>query len=193
MPLPIRSFFHEPTHSVTYLVWDEPSRRAAVIDAVLDYDAARARTATTFVDRVVAAVESEGLTLDWILETHVHADHVTAARALKDKCGGRLVASAGIETVQRMFKDVFSLDDLTPDGSQFDRLVADGERLPLGEITIEAMATPGHTPAFVSYRIGDAVFVGDTLLMPDYGTARADFPGGDPAARYRSIRRLLSL
>jgi glyoxylase-like metal-dependent hydrolase (beta-lactamase superfamily II) len=193
MPLRIRSFFHESTHSVTYLTWDERSRRAAAIDAVLDYDAVGARTSTTSVDRVVAAIVSEGLTLDWILETHAHADHVTAAQSLKDRIGGSTVIAAGIETVQRMFKDIFALDDLAPDGSQFDRLVADGERLPLGELSIEALETPGHTPAFVSYRIGDAVFVGDTVLMPDYGTARADFPGGDAATLYRSIRRLLSL
>jgi glyoxylase-like metal-dependent hydrolase (beta-lactamase superfamily II) len=193
MALQIRSFFHEPTHSVTYLVWDGASRRAGVIDAVLDYDAAAARTSTTFVDHVVDTIVREGLTLDWILETHAHADHVTAAQVLKDKAGGLVVIGAGIEGVQRTFKDIFALDDLVPDGSQFDRLVIDGEHLPLGDLTIEVLATPGHTPSFSSYKIDDAVFVGDTLLMPDYGTARADFPGGDAATLYRSIRRLLSL
>ena len=193
MPLQIRAFFHEPTHSVSYLIWDSESRRAAVIDAVLDYDGAEARTSTAFVDGIVTAIGDEGLTLYWILETHAHADHMTAARVLKDKAGGAIVIGAGIEAVQRTFKDIFALDDLVPDGSQFDRLVADGERLPLGKLSIEALATPGHTPAFTSYKIEDAVFVGDTLLMPDYGTARADFPGGDAATLYHSIRRLLSL
>jgi glyoxylase-like metal-dependent hydrolase (beta-lactamase superfamily II) len=189
----IRSFFHEPTHSVAYLVWDPASRRAAAIDTVLDYDAAGARISSTFVDGIARAIKGERLTLDWILDTHVHADHVTAARVLKNKVGGETVIGAGVEAVQRTFKALFALDDLIPDGSQFDRLIADGERLPLGDLAIEAIATPGHTPAFVSYKIGDAVFVGDTLLMPDYGTARADFPGGDAATLYRSIRRLLAL
>jgi glyoxylase-like metal-dependent hydrolase (beta-lactamase superfamily II) len=189
----IRSFFHEPTHSVAYLVWDAASRRAAAIDTVLDYDAAGARFSSAFVDGIAAAIRHERLELDWILDTHVHADHVTAARVLKNKAGGRTVIGAGVEAVQRTFKTLFALDDLDADGSQFDRLIADGERLPLGELTIEAIATPGHTPAFVSYRIGDAVFIGDTLLMPDYGTARTDFPGGDAATLYRSIQRLLAL
>jgi glyoxylase-like metal-dependent hydrolase (beta-lactamase superfamily II) len=193
MPLRIRSFFHEPTHSVAYLVWDERSRRAAVIDVILDYDAAEARTSTTFLERVISVIQSEDLTLDWILETHTHADHVTAAQMLKEKVGGQVVIAAGTEGVQRMFKEAFDLEDVVPDGSQFDRLVGDGERLPLGDLSIEALATPGHTPAFVSYRIEDAVFVGDTLLMPDYGTARADFPGGDAATLHRSIRKLLAL
>jgi glyoxylase-like metal-dependent hydrolase (beta-lactamase superfamily II) len=189
----IRSFFHEPTHSVAYLVWDEASRRAAAIDTVLDYDAAGARIASRFIDGICTAIKTERLALDWILDTHVHADHVTAARVLKNKIGGRTVIGAGVEAVQRTFKTMFALDDLDPDGSQFDYLIEDGEGLPLGALTIEAIATPGHTPAFVSYKIGDAVFVGDTLLMPDYGTARTDFPGGDAATLYRSIQRLLAL
>lgn len=193
MALQIRSFFHEPTHSVSYLVWDSQRRRAAVIDPVLDYDAAEARTATAFVERIIDAIRVERLSLDWILETHAHADHVTAAQTLKERAGGRTVAAAGIDAVQRTFKDIFDLDDLQTDGSQYDRLVGDGDRLALGSLTIEAMETPGHTPAFVSFKIEDAVFVGDTLLMPDYGTARADFPGGDAATLYRSIRRLLTL
>jgi glyoxylase-like metal-dependent hydrolase (beta-lactamase superfamily II) len=160
---------------------------------VLDYDGASARTATTFVDRIASAVAEERLTVDWILETHAHADHMSGAHVLKERFGAPVVIGAGTESVQRLFKDVFELDDLVPDGSQFDRLVGDGDALPLGNLAIEAIETPGHTPAFVSYRIADAVFVGDTLLMPDYGTARADFPGGDAATLFRSIRRLLDL
>ncbi|MGE5537603.1 MAG: MBL fold metallo-hydrolase [Gemmatimonas sp.] len=193
MALQIRAFFHQPTNSVSYLVWDGDTRRAAVIDAVLDYDGPSARVSTGFVDGIAAAIEAERLTLDWVLETHTHADHMSGAHVLHERFGAPVVIGAGTDAVQRVFKDIYDLDDLTADGSAFDRLIGDGERLPLGGLAIEALTTPGHTPAFVSYRIADAVFVGDTLLMPDYGTARADFPGGDAAALYRSIRRLLAL
>jgi glyoxylase-like metal-dependent hydrolase (beta-lactamase superfamily II) len=193
MSVQVRGFFHEPTHSVAYLIWDGATRRAAIIDSVLDYEAAGAKTATRFLDTIVKAVGDERLAVDWILDTHIHADHMTGAHVLKERLGASVVIGAGAETVQRTFKDIFGLDDLVADGSQFDRLVADGERLPLGTLAIEAIATPGHTPGFVSYRVEDAVFVGDTLLMPDYGTARADFPGGDATALYRSIRTLLAL
>jgi glyoxylase-like metal-dependent hydrolase (beta-lactamase superfamily II) len=193
MSLSIRAFFHEPTHSVAYLVWDGDTRRAAIIDSVLDYDGAAGKTSTTFVDTIAKAVTDERLQVDWLLETHIHADHMAGIHALQEKVGGKTAIGAGIEQVQRTFKDIFGLDDLTPDGSQFDRLLGDGERIPLGNLAIEAIATPGHTPGFLSYRVENAVFVGDTLLMPDYGTARADFPGGDASVLYRSIHRLFRL
>ena len=191
--LQVRSFFHEPTSSVTHLVWDDATRRAAVIDPVLDYDGAAARTATTFIDGVLKEAAALNLTIEWVLETHAHADHLSAAAVVKERTGAATVIGAGISTVQTVFKDIFDAVDLVPDGSAFDRLVREGDRLPLGTLAIEVLETPGHTPACVSYRIADAVFVGDTLLMPDYGTARADFPGGDAATLYRSIRRLLAL
>jgi glyoxylase-like metal-dependent hydrolase (beta-lactamase superfamily II) len=174
-------------------VWDGDTRRAAIIDSVLDYDGAAAKTSTAFVDTIAEAVTDERLQVDWLLETHIHADHMAGIHALQEKVGGKTAIGAGIEQVQRTFKDIFDLDDVTPDGSQFDRLLADGERLPLGNLAIEAIATPGHTPGFTSYLIDGAVFVGDTLLMPDYGTARADFPGGDATLLYRSIHRLFQL
>lgn len=189
----IRSFFHEPTFTVTYLVWDEASRRAAVIDSVLDFDPKSGRTGTKSAQAVLDAIAEEGVTVDWLLETHAHADHLSAAPFLKAATGAPVVIGEHIKTVQNVFKRVFNLDDVVPDGRVFDRLVKDGESLPLGSLKIEVLHTPGHTPADVSYRVGDAVFVGDTLFMPDYGTARADFPGGDARTLYRSIRKLLAL
>ena len=189
----IRSFFHEPTFTVTYLVWDEASRRAAVIDSVLDFDQKSGRTGTKSAQAVLDAIAEEGVTVDWLLETHAHADHLSAAPFLKAATGAPVVIGEHIKTVQNVFKRVFNLDDVVPDGRVFDRLVKDGESLPLGSLKIEVLHTPGHTPADVSYRVGDAVFVGDTLFMPDYGTARADFPGGDARTLYRSIRKLLAL
>jgi glyoxylase-like metal-dependent hydrolase (beta-lactamase superfamily II) len=189
----IRAFFHEPTFTVSYLVWDPASKRAAIIDSVLDFDQASGRTGTASAQAIVDAVRTEGRHVEWILETHAHADHLSAAPFLKQATGAPIVIGDHIKTVQATFKQVFNLDDVTPDGRPFDRLVQDGERLPLGELEIEVIYTPGHTPACVSYRLGDAVFVGDTLFMPDYGTARCDFPGGDAHALYRSIRRILEL
>ncbi len=193
MSLQISAHFHEPTNTVSYLVWDSATNRAAVIDPVLDFDAKSGRTGTQSIDALLAEASKRGLSIDWTLETHAHADHLSAAPLVRQRSGARSVIGADITKVQKVFKPIFDAGDLTPDGSAFDLLLQDGESLPLGSLRIEAMATPGHTPACMSYRIEDAVFVGDTLFMPDYGTARCDFPGGDAATLYRSIQRLLSL
>jgi glyoxylase-like metal-dependent hydrolase (beta-lactamase superfamily II) len=189
----VTCFFHEPTFTATYLVADPASGAAAIIDSVLDYDAASGRTRTTAADQVLAAVEARGLKIAWILETHVHADHLSAAQHLKRATGAPIGIGAGVALVQKAFRPLFGAWDLVPDGSQFDRLFDDGDTVALGRLVVEAIHTPGHTPACVTYRIGDAIFVGDTLFMPDYGSARCDFPGGDPATLYRSVRRLLAL
>ena len=189
----IEAFFDEPTFTVTYLLSDPASGRAAIIDPVHDYDPKSGRLSTGSADRLLERLATGGLTLDWILETHAHADHLTAAAYLRKKTGARVAIGEHIRDVQQIFAKVFNATDVSPDGRAFDRLVKDGERLPLGDLGIEVMHLPGHTPADVAYRVGDAVFVGDTIFMPDYGTARTDFPGGDAATLYRSIRRLLSL
>lgn len=193
MSLNIRAFFDEPTFTVSYLVWDAATRKAAIIDPVLDYDPKAGRTSTTSAEALLSAVRQADLKLDWILETHAHADHLSAGAWLRERTGARIVIGEHITQVQKTFKALFNAGHQSIDGSDFDRLVKDGEHLPLGNLSIEVIHTPGHTPACVSYRIEDAVFVGDTLFMPDYGTARADFPGGDARTLYRSIRRLLSL
>ncbi len=194
-PDPAVAGFHDAaTGTVSYVVADTEARCCAIIDPVLDYDPHAARTRTEAADRLVEFVRSRGLTLLWIFETHAHADHLSAAQYLKAALGGKVVIGERIREVQTRLGALFNLgDDFATDGSQFDRLVLDHEQLALGGLDVEVMATPGHTPACVSYRIGDAVFVGDTLFMPDAGTARADFPGGDARQLYRSIRRLLSL
>ncbi len=189
----IQSFFDEATKTVTYLVSDPQTLRAAVIDPVLDYDPKAARSATHGADAVLKAAQDAGLTIDWILETHAHADHLSAAAYLKEKTGARVAIGEHIADVQKVFRPVFDARDVTANGAAFDVLLKDGEHFAIGNLDAEVMHTPGHTPACVSYRIGDNVFVGDTLFMPDYGTARADFPGGDARALYRSIRRILSL
>ena len=189
----VRSFFHKPTFTASHLVIDPATLQAAVIDPVLDFHARSGRTGTAFADTILAAAAGEGARIIWILETHAHADHLTAAPYLKGKTGAGIAIGAEITRVQKVFKPIFNAAEMATDGSQFDRLFKDGERFPVGRLTAEVMATPGHTPACVSYRIGDAVFVGDTLFMPDYGTARTDFPGGDARTLYRSIRRLLAL
>ena len=189
----VRAFFHEPTNSVTYLTWDPATKRAAIIDSVLDFDVRSGRTATHSAEAIISAARAEGLAVDWILETHVHADHLSAAPFLKRATRAPVVIGEHVRTVQKTFKEIYNLTDLTPDGRPFDKLVSEGETLALGELKIEVLHTPGHTPACVSYLIGDAVFVGDTMFMPDYGTARADFPGGDARALYRSIQKLLAL
>lgn len=189
----IDPFFDEATFTVTYLVSDPVSRRAAIIDPVRDYDHRSGKAATASADRVLAKAAERGVTVDWILETHAHADHLTAAPWLKARTGAKVAIGKHICEVQEIFKKIFNAADVSEDGREFDRLVRDGERLPLGTLEIEAMHLPGHTPADVAYRVADAVFVGDTIFMPDYGTARADFPGGDAARLYRSIKRLLSL
>jgi glyoxylase-like metal-dependent hydrolase (beta-lactamase superfamily II) len=192
LPL-IHAFFDEATFTITYLVGDPATRRAAIIDPVLDYDHRSGKTSHRSADKVLAKAAELGLQIDWVLETHAHADHLTAAPHIKSKTGARVVIGEHIADVQKIFAKVFNASDVSGDGREFDRLVKDGERLPLGSLEIEVMHLPGHTPADVAYRVGDAVFVGDTIFMPDYGTARADFPGGDAQQLYRSIRRLLSL
>lgn len=190
----ITPFFHEPTFTVTYVVADLATNACAIIDPVLDYDAASGTLSTAFADNIVSFIDKNGLNTEWILETHAHADHLTAAPYLKDKLGGLIGIGEHIRRVQSTFKAIYNLEDsFASDGSQFDQLFADGEVISLGHLDIEVLHTPGHTPACVSYYIEDAVFVGDTLFMPDYGTARADFPNGSAHTLYQSIRRLLSL
>ncbi|HVN01855.1 MAG TPA: MBL fold metallo-hydrolase [Caulobacteraceae bacterium] len=189
----IRSFFDETTKTVSYLVWDPRTRDGAAIDPVLDFDLATGEVTTLSAERLLAAAAENDVNLRWALETHAHADHLTAGALLRRRTGARVAIGEHIREVQTIFAPVFDADDLRPDGADFDVLLRDGDRLPLGGLEIEVLHTPGHTPACVSYRIGDAVFVGDTLFMPDYGTARADFPGGDARQLHRSIRRLLAL
>jgi glyoxylase-like metal-dependent hydrolase (beta-lactamase superfamily II) len=189
----IRPFFDEPTNTISYLVWDPHSRDGAVIDPVLDWDNRSGTADTAFADRILAAAEEEGVRIRYVLETHAHADHLTAAPYIKSRTGAPIGIGEHIKDVQRIFRPVFDAADVKPDGGDFDLLFRDGERFPLGTLEVEVMHVPGHTPADIAYRIGDDVFVGDTLFMHDYGTARADFPGGDARALYRSIRRLLAL
>lgn len=189
----VRGFFDPATHTVTYLVSDPATGQAAIIDPVLDFDAPSARTSTRSIDAVMAALRSEGLKLALVLETHAHADHLTAAAHLRATTGVSIGIGGRITQVQSAFSPLFGADDVRPDGAVFDHLYADGDAFALGDLTVEVIHTPGHTPACVSYRIGDAVFTGDTLFMPDYGTARTDFPGGDARTLYRSIQRVLTL
>jgi glyoxylase-like metal-dependent hydrolase (beta-lactamase superfamily II) len=192
--LEIRSLYHPPTHTWTHLAWDRSTRCAAVVDPVLDYDAASGRTTTKSVAALVDLIEREFLDLRWILETHAHADHLSGAALLKARFQCPVAIGAGIRGIQARFRQVFNLGaDFHPDGSQFDRLVEDGDRLPLGDLEIGVLRTPGHTDDSVTYLVGDAAFVGDTLFAPDYGTARCDFPGGDARRLFRSIRRILAL
>ena len=189
----IRAFFDEATNSVSYLVADPATRTAAVIDPVLGFDPVSGRIDHDNADRILSAAEEGGYRIARVLETHAHADHLSAAQYLKQRTGAKLAIGAGIRKVQAEFAPRFGADDVKADGGDFDRLLDDGDRLPLGDMAIEVMATPGHTPACVSYKVGDAVFVGDTMFMPDYGTARCDFPGGDARQLYRSMQRVLSL
>jgi len=189
----LHAWFDEATNTITYVVWDPSTRHAAIIDPVLDYDHRSGRASHRAADTLLGFVADHDLTVHWILETHAHADHLSAAPYLKEKTGAPVGIGEHIIEVQRTFAPVFGLDDVSGDGREFDRLFRDGETFPLGELQVEVIHTPGHTPACVSYRIGDAVFVGDTLFMPDYGTARADFPGGDARTLYRSIQKLLAL
>ena len=193
MTVDVHAHFDRATNTVSYVVADPATKRAAIIDPVLDFDPKSAQLSTASVDALLEYVAERGLTLDWILETHAHADHLTAAHYLREKTGAPVVIGEHITEVQKIFVPVFEADDIAPDGAVFDRLVADGDILPLGDGEIRVLHTPGHTPADVTYVIGDAAFVGDTLFMPDYGTARADFPGGDAATLYRSIRKIFAL
>jgi glyoxylase-like metal-dependent hydrolase (beta-lactamase superfamily II) len=189
----IRAFFDEPTSTVSYLVSDPATGRAAVIDPVLDFELASGEADVRSAQAILDAAYQAGLTIDWVLETHAHADHLSAAPFIKAHTGAAIGIGEHIRGVQKIFRPMFLADDTSTDGSDFDRLFTNGETFAIGSLTVEVLHVPGHTPADVAYRIGDAVFAGDTLFMPDYGTARADFPGGDARQLYRSIRRLLAL
>ena len=189
----IRAFFDEPTNTISYLVWDPATKRAAVIDPVLDWDNRSGTADVAFADRILAAAADEGVAIDWVLETHAHADHLTAAPYIKAKTGAPIGIGEHIKEVQAIFRPVFAAEDVKPGGGDFDHLFKDGEHFRIGSLDAEVIHTPGHTPACVSYRIGGDVIVGDTLFMHDYGTARADFPGGDARVLYRSMKKLLAL
>ncbi len=190
----VQTFFDEPTFTASHVVSDPKSRRAAIVDSVLDFDQASGRTSSLGAEAIVDHVKAEGLSVDWILETHVHADHLSAAPFLKRKLGGKIAVGVNITDVQKTFGALFNVGpEFRRDGSQFDALFDDGARFAVGDIEVRVIHTPGHTPACVTYLIGDAAFVGDTLFMPDYGTARCDFPGGDATKLYRSIQKLFAL
>ena len=190
----VKAFFDERTFTASYVVHDPATRIAAIIDSVLDFDPAAGRTSFESADAMIAYVEAEGLKVEWLLETHAHADHLSAAPYLQEKLGGRLAIGSEIVTVQKVFGKIFNEGSrFARDGSQFDRLLHDGDTLMIGDISLLALHVPGHTPADMAYIIGDAVFTGDTMFMPDYGSARADFPGGDARQLYRSVRRLMKL
>ena len=189
----IRAFFDEPTNTAIYLVWDPVTRDGAVVDPVLDWDNRSGTADTAFADRILAAAAESGIAIRWVLETHAHADHLTAAPYIKARTGAPIGIGEHIKDVQRIFRPVFDAQDVKPEGGDFDRLFKDGEHFRIGGLDVEVMHLPGHTPADIAYRIGGDVFVGDTIFMHDYGTARADFPGGDAHALFRSIKRLLAL
>ena len=189
----IRAFFDEATNTVSYLVWDRATQRGAVVDPVLDWDNRSGEADLKSANAVLDAAKAEDVAIDWVLETHVHADHLTAAPWIKAQTGARIGIGEGVRRVQTIFRPVFGLEDMLPEGGDFDHLFKDGERFRIGGLEVEVMHLPGHTPACVAYRIGADVFVGDTIFMHDYGTARADFPGGDARQLYCSIQRLLSL
>lgn len=190
----VHGIFDPATWTVSYIVHHGPGTACAIIDSVLDYDPKSGRTRTTSADKVVAYVQENQLRVEWILETHAHADHITAAPYLKQKLGGKVAIGHQITAVQKVFKGVFNLEpEFKQDGSQFDALLKDDEEFTIGDLRAKVLAVPGHTPACVAYQVGDAVFVGDTLFMPDVGSARCDFPGGDAKTLYASTRKLLSL
>lgn len=189
----IKTFFDPETFTATHVVSCPVTRQAAIIDSVLDYDPKAGRTSTTTADRLLAHVQSQGLKVVWHLETHAHADHFSAAPYLKSKVGGRIAIGEHIRDVQKVFRGVFNAKDMPVDGTPFDHLFVDGEAFDIGALKAQVVHTPGHTPACVTYVVGEDAFVGDTLFMPDYGSARADFPGGDAVALYRSIRKVLAL
>lgn len=189
----IRSFFDESTSTVTHVIACPVTHAAAIVDSVLDFDVKSGKTSTASADDVGAFVVAEKLTVHWHLETHAHADHLTAAPYLRERFGGKIAVGGGIRKVQKVFRSIFNLKEVGDDGAPFDHLFSDGEEFSIGLLRARVLATPGHTPACVSYLIGSDAFVGDTLFMPDYGTARCDFPGGDARTLYQSIRKLLSL
>jgi glyoxylase-like metal-dependent hydrolase (beta-lactamase superfamily II) len=190
----VHGIFDPATWTVTYVVYEKEGSDCAIIDSVLDYDPKSGRTRTESADKVIAFVRENQLTVAWILETHAHADHLSAAPYLQEHLGGKLAIGDHISTVQQVFKGIFNLEpEFATDGSQFDRLLKDGESFSIGALSATTMYVPGHTPACVAYQIGDAVFVGDTMFMPDVGTARCDFPGGDSKTLYASVKKILSL
>jgi glyoxylase-like metal-dependent hydrolase (beta-lactamase superfamily II) len=191
--LSVTAFFDEATFTVSYVGADPETGRAAIVDPVLDFDPASGRTSTASADKLVGFVRNNGLTVDWILETHVHADHLTAAPYLQEMLGGTIAIGNGVTAVQETFRGVFNIEDLATDGSQFGHLFEDGDEFEVGSIAGSVIGTPGHTPACITYVVGDAAFVGDTLFMPDFGTARTDFPGGDAGMLYDSIQKILAL
>ena len=190
----VKAFFDEETFTVSYVVTDPETRHAAIVDSVLDYAYNSGRTSTKSADEVIAYVKAQGLSVDWLLETHAHADHLSAAPYLKEQLGGTIGIGSHIKRVQTVFGQVFNAEpEFCRDGSQFDHLFEDGETFKIGNLEGRAMHTPGHTPACMTYVIGDSGFVGDTLFMPDYGTARCDFPGGDARVLYQSIQKIFAL
>lgn len=190
----VQAFFDPDTWTVSYVVFDTPGGHCALVDSVLDYDPKSGRTRTTSADQLIAFVRAQHLTVDWILETHAHADHLSAAPYLRKHLGGKVTIGSQITQVQNVFKGIFHLEpEFATDGRQFDHLLQDGETFAIGQLQAQALSVPGHTPACLAYQVGDAVFVGDTLFMPDVGTARCDFPGGNAHTLYQSIRKLLSL
>jgi glyoxylase-like metal-dependent hydrolase (beta-lactamase superfamily II) len=194
MPRPtVHAFFDEPTNTVSYLVGDPETKRAAIIDPVFDYDHKSGKGSVKSADAVLTKAAQEGFSIGWVLETHVHADHLSGAPYIKMKTGAKIGIGERIREVQQIFRPVFNAMDVSGEGKEFDHLFKDGETFTIGNLKGEVISTPGHTPACISYKIEDAVFVGDTLFMPDYGTARADFPGGDARALYRSIQKLMAL
>ncbi|RLA40570.1 MAG: MBL fold metallo-hydrolase [Gammaproteobacteria bacterium] len=188
----VKTYFDQDTATFTHLVWDGSSKQAAIIDPVLDFNYRSGRTGTSSADTLINDVKRLNLSLKYILETHAHADHISSAPYIKEQCGGQTGIGANIPAVQDVFKGVFNMADFATDGSQFDLLLSEGDSLDLGELSIKVLETPGHTPACLSYQIGDAIFIGDTFLAPSYGTARADFPGGDASTLYQSLERILS-
>ena len=190
----IRAFFDKPTFTVSYVVHDPETKQAAIIDSVLDFDPASGRTSFASADAIIAYVAQQGLAVDWLLETHAHADHLSAAPYLQQKLGGKIAIGEHIVTVQNVFGKLFNAGtEFQRDGSDFDQLFADGDHFLIGKLDVTVLHVPGHTPADIAYVIGDAVFTGDTMFMPDYGTARADFPGGNARQLFQSLRRILSL
>lgn len=190
----VKTFFDEPTFTASHVVSDPASKKAAIVDSVLDFDPASGKTSTESADKIIAYVKAEGLTVEWILETHVHADHLSGAPYLKEKLGGKIGIGSNITVVQKTFGEVFNVEpEFRRDGSQFDVLFDDGAKFKVGTIDATVIHTPGHTPACITFVIGDAGFVGDTMFMPDYGTARCDFPGGDAATLYKSIQKIFAL
>jgi len=187
----VKAFFDPQTWTYTYVVYESKGSACIVIDSVLNYDPKSGRTKTGSADEVIAFIKENRLQLDWILETHAHADHLTAAPYIQEKLGGKIAIGDHITTVQGVFKGVFNLDDVAVDGSQFDALIKEGESIRFGNLSFKALYVPGHTPACMAYEIGDSIFVGDTLFMPDVGTARCDFPGGSASNLYRSIQSIL--